>query len=136
MFEKDFLFIDDCDRTENRPANPVVKPTAPRTNPTEPSGDKKSTKAPPPTTTTVTPKSSTQKSNNTTKPTVTAPVKPMPNKKSLSPLDLSDEDCKFFHFFLTINFIVLASPETEPTPVASVPSQPPPARRPSDRTLG
>lgn len=101
MFGKNSLrferFVIDCIRTENRPANPVVKPTAPRTNPTEPPGDKKTTKAPA-TTTTVTPKSTTQKSNNTTKPTVAAPVKPMPNKKGLSPLDLSDEECNFPSF--------------------------------------
>ncbi len=81
---------------ENRPVNPTIKSTIPRTNVTEPQSDKKVAK----TTTTTTSKSTTQKPTNSTKQTVNAPVKPMPNKKSLSPMDdrLSDEECKFIYF--------------------------------------
>jgi hypothetical protein len=77
---------------ENRPVNPAIKPTVPRTNPTEPQTDKKATK---PTAT----KPATQKATNSSKPTVNAPVKPMPNKKNASPMDdrLSDEECKFIY---------------------------------------
>jgi hypothetical protein len=81
---------------ENRPVNPTIKTTIPRTNVTEPQADKKVTK----TTTTATSKSTTQKPTNSNKPTVNAPVKPMPNKRTLSPMDdrLSDEECKFIYF--------------------------------------
>jgi hypothetical protein len=123
---------------ENRPANPTIKSAVPRTNPAEPQTDKKATKT---TTTTTTTKSTTQKATNSSKPTVNAPVKPMPNKKNLSPMDdrLSDEECKFIHltFFdkIFFFFILQASPESEPTPAAALPNAPP-ARRSSHTTLG
>jgi hypothetical protein len=73
---------------ENRPVNPTIKSTVLRTNPAESQTDKKATKP----TTTTTKKSTTQKATNSSKPTVNAPVKPMPNKKNVSPMDdrLSD----------------------------------------------
>ena len=87
---------------ENRPANPAIKATIPRPNQPDSQGDKKTTK---PATTAA--KVTTQKVNNSSKPTVNAPVKPMPSKVSLSPMDdrLSDEECMFissipFHFVI------------------------------------
>jgi len=101
-------------RMENRP---TLKSTIPRTNAPETQTDKKSTKAT--TTTTTTNKSTTQKLTNPNKQTVNAPVKPMPNKKALSPMDdrLSDEE---------------SSPESaEPVPAQTNVT----ARRPSHTTL-
>jgi hypothetical protein len=117
---------------ENRP---TLKSTIPRTNAPESQTDKKSTKAT--TTTTTTNKSTTQKLTNPNKQTVNAPVKPMPNKKALSPMDdrLSDEECKFIYFFGLIKmfFFLKASPESaEPVPAQTNVT----ARRPSHTTLG
>lgn len=82
---------------ENRPANPTIKTAAPR--PPESQPEKKTPK----TTTTTNNKSTTQKPANLSKPIVNAPVKPMPNKKPLSPMDhgLSDEECNiiYLNFF-------------------------------------
>ncbi|CAF0888708.1 unnamed protein product [Rotaria sordida] len=94
-------------RAENRPVNQPIKPAVARANVTESQPDKKSTKttttAAVATTTTATAaavvatttnKSTTQKVTNPSKPIVTAPVKPMPNRPVLSPADdrLSDEE--------------------------------------------
>jgi hypothetical protein len=129
---------------ENRPVNPTIKSTVPpRANVSEPQPDKKSTK----TTTTTTTKSTAQKGINSSKPTVNAPVKPMPNKKTLSPMDdrLSDEECIFILFILfriKKYFIFKASPESDqPAPPAPAPAPPPIQpnvihRRQSHTTLG
>ncbi|UJR16499.1 hypothetical protein I4U23_003401 [Adineta vaga] len=75
-------------RTENRPANPPIKATVPRTSQPDSQPDKKTTK------TATTTKVTAQKVTNSSKPTVNAPVKPMPNRNTLSPMDdrLSDEE--------------------------------------------
>jgi hypothetical protein len=87
---------------ENRPASQPVKSTVPRANLIEPQTDKKPTKT---TTATTTNKSITQKVTNPSKPIVNAPVKPMPTKRTLSPMDdrLSDEECKLICSIFLLN---------------------------------
>ncbi|CAF0867155.1 unnamed protein product [Adineta ricciae] len=76
-------------RMENRPANPVIKATIPRSSQPDSQGEKKTAKP-----ATAAAKVTTQKVNTSSKPTVNAPVKPMPSKVPLSPMDdrLSDEE--------------------------------------------
>ncbi len=93
-------------RMENRPVNPTIKTTVPRTtNVPESQTDKKATKS------TTSTKSTTPKPTNSTKPTVNAPVKPMPNKRTLSPMDdrLSDEECIFIYFSINIFLFIYSS---------------------------
>jgi hypothetical protein len=84
---------------ENRPVTQPVKSTVPRANLAESQTDKKPTK------TTATSKSTIQKVANSGKPTVSAPMKPMPTKRTLSPMDdrLSDEECKLMYFIFLLN---------------------------------
>ncbi|CAF1197661.1 unnamed protein product [Rotaria sp. Silwood1] len=79
-------------RAENRPVIPPIRPTVPRVNVTDSQPDKKSTKTTVPSITTANKPTTTHKMTNPSKPIVTAPVKPMPNKP-LSPIDdrLSDD---------------------------------------------
>ena len=54
-----------------------------------------------------------QSEKKLTKPTVNAPVKPMPSKRTLSPMDdrLSDEDCKNIFYSFFFKFILCSSAE-------------------------
>ncbi len=89
-------------RAENRPVNQPIKPaTVPRTNVAELQTDKKVSK-------TTTNKSTTQKTTNPNKPIVNAPVKPMPNKRTLSPAEigLSDEECNILIKLFVLYFLI------------------------------
>jgi hypothetical protein len=125
---------------ENRPVNQPVKAAVPRANVAEPQQTEKKVSK------TSTTKSTTQKTTNPNKPIVNAPVKPMPNKRTLSPADdrLSDEECNTYLFIYLNKHFVFPSKASPDSPAIGpiFPSNPAPvqtqvtARRASHTTLG
>ena len=134
---------------ENRSVNQPIKPAAPRSTANEPPTEKKPAKA----NATASGKTTTmtQKLPNASRPMVNAPVKPMSNKRTLSPMDdrLSDEECRSFDALSllsgrdtnSLSFSLEASPDPSNN-VSTIPSNSTAAqasalaRRPSHTTLG